>query len=220
MQVRFATVVTAEFTAARVVLARVVVAGGVLARVVVARGVLAGVVLVGGLAGCSAGGAAAQQGSGNRYVAGDGRTIVFAVADRKAAPSVTGSTLDGGSFDLGSMKGRVVVVNFWGSWCAPCRLEAADLEAVYQSTKDNGVTFVGVDSRDLKDLAVAFLAGRITYPSLFDPPGRVALSFRDVSITFPTTLIVDKAGKVAAVIRTAVVRADLTKLVTQIGAET
>jgi len=174
------------------------------------------------LAACSPAGNAVGQGTGNdnRYVAGDGKTIVYQITDRKPAPVVSGSTLDGGSFDLAALHGKVVVVNFWASWCAPCRLEAADLEATHQSTKDSGVSFVGVDSRDQKDAAVAFLAGRITYPSLFDPAGRVALSFSQVPPnTFPATLIVDKQGKVAAVIRTTVRKDDLTRLVTQIGAE-
>jgi thiol-disulfide isomerase/thioredoxin len=174
------------------------------------------------LAGCSTGRDAVSQGAdnNNRYVAGDGRTIVFAAADRKAAPAVSGSTLDGTSFDLAALHGKVVVVNFWASWCAPCRLESADLEATHQSTKDGGVSFVGVDSRDQKDAAVAFLAGRITYPSLFDPEGRIALRFSDVPPnTFPATLVVDKNGKVAAVIRTTVREADLTALVKRIGAE-
>jgi peroxiredoxin len=99
-------------------------------------------------------------------------------------------------------------------------MEAADLEATHLSTKDSGVSFVGVDSRDQKDAAVAFLAGRITYPSLFDPEGRVALGFSQVPPnTFPATLVVDKSGKVAAVIRATVRQADLTRLVTQLGAE-
>ena len=138
------------------------------------------------LAGCTTG-----QGTGNdnRYVAGDGKTVVFAVADRKAAPALSGSTFDGGSFDLATLRGKVVVVNFWASWCPPCRLEAADLEATHQSTKDRGVSFVGVDSRDQKDAAAAFLAGRITYPSLFDPEGRIALRFSDVPPnTFPAKI--------------------------------
>jgi len=116
------------------------------------------------LSGCSTGRDATDPnaGGGNRFVAGDGRTVVYARADRKPAPAVQGSTVDGGSFDLASVRGHVVVLNFWASWCAPCRLEAADLEAVHLSTKDSGVRFVGVDSRDERDAAKAFVAGRVT----------------------------------------------------------
>jgi thiol-disulfide isomerase/thioredoxin len=180
-----------------------------------------GLLLVLALAGCSGGGTGNVQSNANRYVAGDGRTIVFTKADRKPAPTIDESTLDGGRFDLAAQRGHVVVVNFWASWCAPCRAEAADLEATHQSTKDSGVAFVGVDSRDQKDAANAFLAGRVTYPSLFDPAGRIALRFTDVPPnTFPATLIVDKQGKVAAVIRQAVAQGSLIDLVRQIGAET
>jgi thiol-disulfide isomerase/thioredoxin len=184
-------------------------------------GLLAVLLAGAALAGCSTGRDGAQRAANdNRYVAGDGRTIEFAKADRKPAPDINESTLDGSRFELAARRGSVVVLNFWASWCAPCRLEAADLETAYRSTKDGGVAFVGVDSRDERDAAQAFLAGRITYPSLFDPAGRIALRFADVPPnTFPATLVVDKAGKVAVVIRTAVRAADLTALVTRIAAE-
>jgi thiol-disulfide isomerase/thioredoxin len=186
------------------------------------RALLLAVLTIGLLAGCSTGRDAANQstGGGNRYVAGDGRTIVYPVAQRRPAPEVKGSTVDGGAFDLTSVRGHVVVLNFWASWCAPCRAEAAGLEAVHLSTKDSGVSFVGVDSRDEKDAALAFLAGRVTYPSLFDPAGRIALRFADVPpTTLPATLIVDRAGRIAAVIRAGVTEAALARLVGQIAAE-
>jgi thiol-disulfide isomerase/thioredoxin len=176
------------------------------------------VLCLGGLSACGTV-APGQAPAGNRYVAGDGKTVVFDVKDRRPAPDVKGSTVDGGTFDLGSVHGQVVVINFWASWCAPCRLEAADLEAVHLSTKDSGVTFVGVDSRDEQDAARAFAAGRVTYPSLFDPAGRIALRFTDVPpTTLPATLILDRAGRVAAVIRASVDQDALRRLVTQIEA--
>ena len=61
------------------------------------------------------------------------------------------------------------MLNFWGSWCAPCRAEADDLEATYQATKASGVTFLGINVQDSRDKALAFEEGRVTYPSLFDP---------------------------------------------------
>jgi thiol-disulfide isomerase/thioredoxin len=169
------------------------------------------------LAGCSTGTPAA--GGQNRYVAGDGKTIEYPLAKRIAAPAVSGDTLGAGTFDLAGQRGKVVVINFWAEWCAPCVLESAALVAVYQSTKDSGVVFVGVNSRDERDKALAFQNARLTYPSLFDPAGRVALKFRDVASTLPTTVIVDRQGRVAAAVHDAVTEDGLAQLVKRIAAE-
>jgi len=175
------------------------------------------------LAGCTTGhNAVAQTGSADsRYVLADGKTIQYASAQRKDAPDVKGSTVDGASADLASLKGSVVVMNFWAAWCPPCRLESTDLESVYKSTKDSGVAFLGVNTRDEKDSAKSFEDSRLTYPSLFDPNGRIALQFSDVPPTaLPCTLIIDRKGRVAVVIRNGVTVASLTPLVQQIAAET
>jgi thiol-disulfide isomerase/thioredoxin len=179
---------------------------------------LAGLAL---LAGCSTGtGAAAPSGNDNRYVAGDGQTVEYPVAKRVAAPEVSGGTLGDGTFDLAAQRGKVVVINFWAEWCAPCVLESGALDAVYKSTKDSGVVFVGVNSRDQKDLALAFQNHRLSYPSLFDPAGRIALKFRDVPSALPTTVVVDRAGRVAAAVHDAVTEDGLSQLVKRIAAET
>jgi peroxiredoxin len=174
------------------------------------------------LTGCTTGkNAVAQTGSADsRYVAGDGKTIVYPVDKRKPAPALSGSTVEGGTEDLASLKGSVVVVNFWASWCPPCRLESTDLEKTYQSTKDSGVAFIGVNSRDEQDTAKAFADARLTYPSLYDPSGKIALSFSDVPPdALPTTLIIDRSGRVAVAIRNTVRQDTLTPLVQQIAAE-
>jgi peroxiredoxin len=144
----------------------------------------------------------------------------FSSGERPAAPAVGGQLLDGSSFDLAAHRGSVVVLNFWASWCGPCRDEAADLEAAYEATKADGVTFIGVNSRDQSDTARAFVAGhQVTYPSLFDPAMRIALGFRDLPTALPSTVVIDRQGRVASVTRGRIFREDFTPLVRQIAAE-
>jgi thiol-disulfide isomerase/thioredoxin len=112
------------------------------------------------------------------------------------------------------------VVNFWASWCAPCRAEAADLQDVYTATKDSGVVFVGINIRDEKDKAIAFHNGRAGYPSLYDPAGKIALAFSDVPPSaIPSTLVIDRDGRIASITRRDIRKADLQPLVEQVVAE-
>jgi thiol-disulfide isomerase/thioredoxin len=143
-------------------------------------------------------------------------TGLIEAGKRKPAPAVSGDLLGGGTFDLAAHKGSVVVVNFWASWCAPCRAEAADLESVYQATKSSGVVFLGINIRDEKDKAVAFHSGRVTYPSIFDPAGKIALGFSDVPPSaIPSTLIIDRQGRIASITRRDIRAAELQPLVEQ-----
>jgi thiol-disulfide isomerase/thioredoxin len=167
------------------------------------------------------GGCGGESGSGAGGSAGGRSTLVeLKQAERTPAASVTGDLLDGsGRFDSANVRGQVLVLNFWASWCSPCRAEAAELEAVYRDTKAKGVSFLGIDIRDDRDKALAFERGRISYPSIFDPAGRLALDFEVPPNTIPATLIVDRNGRLAAVIRTAVRQADLRPIVERIAAE-
>src|SRR4051812_10352276 len=93
----------------------------------------------------------------SKPAAGAGQTAYFDPGKRPAAPVVRGDALDGsGPLDLGTYKGDVVVINFWASWCSPCRAEAGELVDVAATTKTLGVTFLGVDLRDDRDKAAAF----------------------------------------------------------------
>jgi peroxiredoxin len=137
------------------------------------------------------------------------------------APDKELPTLDGtGTGKISDYRGRWVLVNFWASWCAPCRAEAAELNAVARNTSDRA-SFIGIDVRDERDKATAFLAGHDSaYPSLFDPAGRVVLGFTDVPPnTTPATLVIDRQGRIAAVYRRAVLREELEPVVRQIAAE-
>jgi thiol-disulfide isomerase/thioredoxin len=145
--------------------------------------------------------------------------VVCTPDQRPQAREVTGELLGGGKYDISQDRGKVVVVNFWGSWCAPCRAEADDLEQTYTATKDSGVTFIGVDSRDGRDAAKAFEQGRITYPSIYDPDGSVALKFDVTQVATPQTLILDRQGRIAVGLRKATTVGELEPLVKRIAAE-
>ncbi|MCD0452221.1 TlpA family protein disulfide reductase [Actinocorallia sp. API 0066] len=122
-------------------------------------------------------------------------------AEERKAPvgEVKGEDLEGKPLDLASFKGKVTVVNFWASWCGPCRGEAETLEHTYKENKDKGVEFVGVDIEDTRDGAKAFTRTfGTTYPSFFDPQGKITQSFSTVNPSaLPTTLILDRQGRVA-----------------------
>ncbi|MGW3889052.1 TlpA family protein disulfide reductase [Micromonospora chokoriensis] len=138
---------------------------------------------------------------------------------RSAPPKLAGELLLGGTYDVTQARGQVVVVNFWGSWCAPCRAEADDLEAVHQATKGSGVTFLGINVQDSRDKAKAFEQGRVTYPSLFDPASRLALDLDIPPNTVPATVVLDREGRIASVIRAAVKQEGLQPIVERIAAE-
>jgi thiol-disulfide isomerase/thioredoxin len=180
------------------------------------------VVLLGGvLAGC-AGASAVQNGASagdSRYVAGDNVSEI--VKDRKPAPAVQGTTLDGKPLKLSDYTGKIIVVNFWASWCAPCRSEAPTMQKVYEQTQASGVQFVGVDIKDGKDNAQAFLRTyKITYPSLYDQAGQIALAFHDIPPNaVPSTLIIDRKGQIAARAIGSVSYTSLRDIVTRLTAE-
>lgn len=146
--------------------------------------------------------------------------IECAPDQRPSAPDVSGELLDGSRYELSQDRGQVVVVNFWGSWCAPCRAEAADLEGTYQATRDSGVRFLGINVQDARDKAIAFEDGRVSYPSLFDPASRLALEFEGLPPnTVPATVVLDRDGRIAVMIRKAVRQDTLEPIVAKIAAE-
>jgi thiol-disulfide isomerase/thioredoxin len=184
------------------------------------------IALVGGVAGCAGGTDAVDQSAGGefRFVSGTGRGEVIPAADRKAAPEVSGPLLGGsGSYDLAADRGKVVVLNFWAHWCAPCRTESPDFDAVYRATRASGVEFVGVNTRETgQGPGVAFVRNLgISYPNLYDPTGALTLRFRDFRANgFPYTIVIDRQGRVAAVYPTPLLREDIEPVVRRLAAET
>jgi thiol-disulfide isomerase/thioredoxin len=155
-----------------------------------------------GLSGCSTT-ASATNNQQTNYVAlnGVGVMTVYAVGHRKLAPTVSGTDLAGQPLALSQYAGKVVVLNFWASWCPPCRSEAPALEQVYTDTKASGVQFVGVDIREngVSDGVHFEATHHIDYPSFSDQASRIALDFRNTGVeTPPTTIIIDRQGRIAA----------------------
>lgn len=113
-------------------------------------------------------------------------------------PDLVLTTFDGGDIQFSDLRGQVVVVNFWASWCIPCESEAAELEQAYQMYKDEGVLLLGVDYIDTEPEARAYLAKfNITYPNGPDLGTRISQAFRIRGV--PETYVIDPDGLVAAV---------------------
>jgi thiol-disulfide isomerase/thioredoxin len=197
-------------------------------RAVPVRALAGGVLSVTLLAGCAGTNAnpGGPDGADNRYVAGDGSSQL--IKDRKPGPQAKGTTLDGRPLSLADLTGasggggNVVVVNFWASWCAPCRGEAPALQKLYQEHKGKGVEFVGIDIKDSgKEAARAFeRTFKVGYPSIYDPDGQVTLAFRVIPPSaVPSTLILDRRGRVAARIIGSTTYSKLGPLIDQVAAE-
>ncbi|UNK70217.1 TlpA disulfide reductase family protein [Microbacterium sp. H1-D42] len=136
------------------------------------------------------------------YTSADFRTSEIPPAERDEPVVFGGVTEDGEKFSSDDISGQVAVVNFWYAGCGPCRIEAPDLEAVWQKHQGDDVAFIGVNIYDQPDTAKAFAKTYgITYPSLIDATtGEAKLAFAKVTPIQapPTTLVLDKQGRVAA----------------------
>ncbi|MFJ6837417.1 TlpA family protein disulfide reductase [Streptomyces sp. NPDC091209] len=154
------------------------------------------------LSACGSGGTSGGAGNSN-YVSGKDGISTVAKGSRDAVPDLSGKTVDGKQLDIADYKGKVVVLNVWGSWCPPCRAETPNFVKVAKETAEQGVQFVGINTRDAStSLAKAFeTEQKVTYPSLYDPTGKLMLRFKKGTLnpqTIPSTLVIDRDGKIAA----------------------
>ena len=175
------------------------------------------------LSGCAGTSGANASGAGD-YEFGrlaTGPDGLFAVADRRAVPPLAGQTLQGQPLDTATMKGKVVVLNFWADWCGPCRAEAPFLDEVATKTASAGVQFVGVNVKNDRDAALAFeRVSGTPYPSLYDQPGALLLRFRKVvPQTPPSTMLIDRQGRLAGIFNGGVTTTELTGPVLALAAE-
>jgi thiol-disulfide isomerase/thioredoxin len=124
---------------------------------------------------------------------------VIPVPQRPAGPGISGTTLTGQHLNIASWRGGTVVINFWGSWCVPCRKEAPVLARVARDTSSLGVHFAGIDIREQAVAGLAFERRyRIPYPSISDPNDLIAVRFGAAApVATPSTYILDARGRIA-----------------------
>ena len=164
----------------------------------VAVAVTVGVV---GLASCSGGG-----GTPDPFIS---------VGKRHAAPALKGTDLDGKPVDIAASRGRITVVNFWASWCAPCRAESGALRTVALASP--GTSFLGVDGDSSETNARSFARGhQLPYPSVYD--GELNVATKWIVAEYPQTFVVDASGKVAARFFGAVTAPELTQMIHRVAA--
>lgn len=154
------------------------------------------------LTGCSGQEKTGSSGGDTKFVQGTGQITKVPAGERKSAPELTGTSVEGKKLKLSDYRGKVVVLNVWGSWCSPCRAEAPNLAKVARDTEDKGVQFIGINTRDLdKANAKAFERNyEIDYPSFYDPNGRLILKFPKNTLSpqaIPSTVVLDRDGKIA-----------------------
>ena len=132
-----------------------------------------------------------------------GNTVTYVAGHRPLAPDVSATSLTGSPIKLSNYHGKILVLNFWGSWCTPCRDEAPTLAVLDQQYSSRGVAFLGDDVADTPQSALAFTRSvGITYPSINDPGYVVVQDFSQatpVSET-PTTVVIDAAGHVVGMV--------------------
>jgi thiol-disulfide isomerase/thioredoxin len=176
------------------------------------------------LAGCTAQTAGDEQtrtGSRTGFIGGQSLTQL-PPAKRRPAPVITGPALTGDTtLSTADYAGKVIVINVWGSWCAPCRKEAPDLAAASKQTA-TVAQFVGLDIRDYdKAPAQAFIrAFDVLYPSIYDPRGTQLVKFTELPPSaIPSTLIIDRKGRIAARVIGVISKATLAQMINDMAAE-
>ncbi|MGW7051953.1 TlpA family protein disulfide reductase [Streptomyces sp. NPDC054887] len=191
------------------------------------RATSAGAVVIAGalaLSACSGGGADSSKSGGTNFVTGSGGISTVAAGQRQDAPKLDGENLQGEKLDVDDFKGKVVVMNVWGSWCPPCRAEAPHFAKVAKETKDEGVEFVGINTRDHSTQpAIKFEEDYgVEYPSLYDPIGKLLLRFPKGSLhpqAIPSTIVIDREGRIAARSLTALNEKKLREMIDPLIAE-
>lgn len=131
------------------------------------------------------------------------------------APPFRLQALDGSTVSLADLKGRVVLINVWASWCAPCRSEMPAIEAAYAAYREQGFTVAAINLREDPETVTSFLrTHQLTFPALLDLDGKVSTTYR--SHALPSSFFVDRQGVVRAVYRGPMPRSVITGTVEQL----
>lgn len=159
-------------------------------------------VALGTLAGCT-GGPSLSSGGEQGFVTSDGSVLLVETSDRSAPEgTVAGETVDGDPIALADYTGDVVVIPVWASWCGPCIAEAPVLADAARDLEDDGISFLGINTRDHDEVSSRRFTENydVPYPSLYDPDGNLLLNFRGTLplLAIPTLVVIDADGKVAA----------------------
>jgi len=173
-----------------------------------AAAALAAVAAAGALAAC---GTSSAHGNGYQFTYATKLDTVIPAAKRQLAEPVSGQSLTGrGTIGIGSYRGHVVVMNFFASWCPPCRAETPQFVDAYHALHSKGVTFLGVDTTDLRSQGQAFVSlHHVPYPVIYDQQGQVQLKLGNIPGKLPFTVLLDQRGRVAAVYLGTVTQKDL-----------
>ena len=116
--------------------------------------------------------------------------------ESQPAPDFALTTLSGEQVKLSSLRGKVVLVNFWATWCLPCRKEMPDLQALYDRYKDQGFVVVSISDEEAAKVQPFIAEQKITYPVLLDPGRKVNDLFQVEGI--PKSFVYDREGKLVA----------------------
>lgn len=147
------------------------------------------------------------------FVSAEGSIEIRPVEEREPPKPIVGTTLEGDEVDLAALRGSVVVMPVWGSWCGPCRKEAPMFAAAAADLADEGVRFLGLNVRDTsRDNALGLVrTSGMNYPSIYDPAGSLLLNF-EAGFTpsrIPSVAFIDAEGRVAAAVLGEITRSTL-----------
>ncbi len=178
--------------------------------------VLCALVLTASLAACTG----SSTSNTYRFTSATKTGALMPVGQRKAAPDFTGSLLAGGHTSLKANAGKVTVVNFWASWCGPCKVETPQFALLSKQVQKQGVAFLGIDTKDDKANAQTFVQQNgVGYPIVYDQQGRTAITLGNIPANLPFTVLVDRKGRVAAVYFGGLTVADLRPPIQRLVAE-